>query len=662
MKTLKYAWRFLIRSKSYTIINLLGLAFSLACCIILFRYIHRELTVDSHCIDREQVYGVKADMGGNKYLSMLINRGDSSLIDQRYINKQSNFIPLEKDHIMVGANRFPSRIIVTDSIFFQLFRYPVVQGNITLPSPHSALVTEAFAHKLFGKENPVGKIIRCSNGKDITIEGVLGNPGNKTFLQFDVVLSKALSDNWERMAIDLFSFMPGTDINKLNKTGSIPRYINSPESGDTRTYTYSLIPVKQFYWDSSISNEETLMFSAGSYSHLWIMIGVCLLVLLAGIINFINIYLVVMLRRGKENQLNMLLSTEPGFRTKDIIIAQLTYESKDFNTYTEESMKQQQERVNALNKELSSCPYIEDFETSYIDILKGDYGSDYINEQGRKIYLNMRLATPHFFRVYDIKFIEGELPDLSDKGFFGVLVVNKAAMKALNYTTCQGASIENPLKRGNESKTQPIVAVVDDYYNGHLTLGKKPTVYMVSNQMNGDVYQIACVPGKKKEVLEFLRKTELKIYGSEDFEYSILEEDVKAIYAQDRQTSIIYSVFACIAIIIVGLGLFGISLFDIRQRYREIAIRKVNGAQLRNLYVVLFRKYIWVIGISILITIPLSYYLIYIYTQDFVVKAPISIFIYSIAILIVSGISLGTLFWQVNKAARINPAKIMKSE
>ena len=174
--------------------------------------------------------------------------------------------------------------------------------------------------------------------------------------------------------------------------------------------------------------------------------------------------------------------------------------------------------------------------------------------------------------------------------------------------------------------------------------------------------EVSTVPVKKKEVLEFLRKTELKIYGSEDFEYSILEEDVKAIYAQDRQTSIIYSVFACIAIIIVGLGLFGISLFDIRQRYREIAIRKVNGAQLRNLYAVLFRKYIWVIGIAILITIPLSYYLIYIYTQDFVVKAPVSIFIYAIAILIVSGISLGTLFWQVNKAARINPAEIMKSE
>ena len=48
MKTLNYAIRFLLRTKSYTIINLLGLAFSLACCIILLRYIHRELTVDIH--------------------------------------------------------------------------------------------------------------------------------------------------------------------------------------------------------------------------------------------------------------------------------------------------------------------------------------------------------------------------------------------------------------------------------------------------------------------------------------------------------------------------------------------------------------------------------------------------------------------------------------
>ncbi len=69
MRTLKYAWRFLMRSKSYTIINLLGLAFSLACSIILIRYIHRELTVDAHSVDPEHIiipytgYGRKHSSG-----------------------------------------------------------------------------------------------------------------------------------------------------------------------------------------------------------------------------------------------------------------------------------------------------------------------------------------------------------------------------------------------------------------------------------------------------------------------------------------------------------------------------------------------------------------------------------------------------------------------
>lgn len=789
MKTLKYAWRFLIRSKSYTIINLLGLAFSLACCIILMRHIHRELTVDTHCIDREHVYGVKLQMDGNNYLGQIINRVDSIIIDQRYINRYTRLIPLEKDYVVVGTNRFNARCIVTDSIFFQLFRYPILQGNAALHSPQSALITETFARKIFGKENPIDKVIRCSNGKDVIIEGVIGNPGNKTFIQFDVVLSSDLSDNWEHADIEFYSFMPGTDLDKLNQIGSIPRNVGSPETGDTRTYRFSFIPIKQIYWDTTISNEEPKIFSTSTYSHLGILIGVCILILLTGIINFINIYLVTMFRRGKEyglkkvfgakgeelflqiwventvlistslliawlmleistvpvtylfdynfkytafdwkvslavfillplvtsiypfikynyassinsirsvssvnssirfrlvflgmqylltfllvvlslyfnKQLDVLLNTEPGFRTKDIIIANLVYESEDLN-YSEEKMKQRQERVKALDSELAACPYIEDWEASYTDILKGDYSSSFLNDRGEKVSLNIRLATPHFFRIYDIKMIEGSLPDLKDTGLLGVIVVNRAGLKALNYTTCQEAGIieENSfLMRDDRNTLRPIVAVIEDYYGGHLAQGKKPTVFFVSNQMSGDVYQIACVPGKKKEVLDFLRKTEQKIYGSEDFEYSILEEDIKEIYSKDRQVATIYSVFACIAIAIACLGLFGISLFDIRQRYREIAIRKVNGAQLKDLYPLLFSKYMMVLGMSFLIAIPVAYYIIYEYTKDFVVKAPISIGIFIIGLMIVVLISIGTLTWQVYKAANINPSKVMKTE
>lgn len=112
MKTLKYAWRFLMRSKSYTIINLMGLAFSLACCIILMRYIHREMTVDTHCIDREHVYGVAQDMEGDRHLGYVSHVKDSIYIDKRYIDKQTSIILLEKDYIVYDYNRYSTRVLV----------------------------------------------------------------------------------------------------------------------------------------------------------------------------------------------------------------------------------------------------------------------------------------------------------------------------------------------------------------------------------------------------------------------------------------------------------------------------------------------------------------------------------------------------------------------
>ena len=789
MKTLKYSWRFLMRSKSYTIINLLGLACSLACSIILMRYIHRELTVDTHCIDREHVYAICTNTEGNRGLSGLKQYNyDTISIDNRFVEAMTTYIPLEKDYVISGTNRIPARCLVTDSVFFQLFHYPIVQGKLSLTTPQSALLTEKYARKIFGNENPIGKILRYSNGKDITIEGIVGEPECKTTINFDIILSSKLSQHWERMNTELYRFLPGTDINAINKTGSVPRYINDPEY-DTRTHTFSLISVKDIYWDGSLTDREPTMFLSGNRSHLIILSGVCLLLLLTGILNFINLYLVALLRRGKEyglkkvfgvcgrtlfaniwientllvlsallvswliieimsapteylfdthfsytafdgwlsasillllpvitsiypyikynytspilsirsigaqshskhfrmfflgaqyiitfllvvlslyfnRQLGMLLNTEPGFRTKNIMNVNLVYESKDFSSYTYESMQQRRQRVMQLDNELNACPFIELYEPSYENILTPTFGTNYLNNKGEKVFLNIHYATPAFFKLYDIKVIEGEIPDINKEDRRTVFVVNKAALKALGYTSINGVGVieENQKKANANASLQPIVAVVEDYFEGHLTSGIKPTIYPVGARFSGDLYQIAYTPGKKKEVIDFLRNLEYKLYGSEDFEYTFLEDDIKAMYTQDRQTATIYSIFAGMAIIISSLGLLGISLFDIRQRYREIAIRKVNGASAKDLYRLLFRKYITVLIIAFVIAIPLACYLINTYTQDFAVRAPVSIDIFIISLLLVIIISLGTLAYQIQKAAYINPTQIMKTE
>lgn len=789
MKTLKYALRFLMRSKSYTIINLLGLAFSLACCIILMRYIHRELTVDTHCIDREQVYAICTNTEGSRGLSGLKQFSyDTVTIDKRLIESMTTYIPLEKDYVISGTNRIPARCIVTDSVFFRLFRYPVIQGGLSLQTPQSALLTEKFARKIFGRENPIGKVLRYANGKDIIIEGILGEPECKTMINFDIVLSSGLSDHWERMNTELYRFLPGTDINAINKTGSVPRYLNDPKY-DTRKHTFSLIPVKDIYWDGSLINSEPTMFFSGSRSHITILSGVCLLLLLAGILNFINLYLVALLRRGKEyglkkvfgacgrtlfaniwientllvlgvlsvawliieimsmpteylfnihfsytafdgwlsigillllpmitsiypyikynytspilsirsigwgshsvharmfflgaqyimtfllvvlslyfnRQLGVLLNTEPGFRTKNIMNVNLVYESKDYSSYTYESIQERRQRIMQLDNELKSCPFIELYEPSREGILTSTFGTNYLNDKREKVFLNVRYATPAFFKLYNIKVIEGNIPAINREDQRTVFVVNRAALKALGYTSIHGAGVieENQKRADVNASLQPIIAVVEDYFEGHLTSGIHPTIYPVGAWFSGDLYQIAYTPGKKKEVIDFLRKLEYKVYGSEDFEYTLLENDIKAMYEQDRQTATIYFIFASIAIIVSSLGLLGISLFDIRQRYREIAIRKVNGAGLKDLYQLLYRKYMIVLIIAFAIAIPLSYYLINIYTQDFAVKAPIGIGIFIISLLLVMVISLGTLTWQIRKAASIDPAKIIKTE
>lgn len=788
MKTLKHAIRYLFRSKTYTTINLIGLSFSLACCLLLVHYIHRELTVDTHCVDRENIYAVKMNMQGNSYLGEIKDK-QSVGIDVSSIKNSTRILPSQNDFIINGEHRFVTRTLGIDSLFFKFFDYKLLQGTTDMDIPESVWLMKDFADKVFGKENPVGKVIGYSNGKELVVKGILNQPENKTSINFDILVPISFVGG-NMTPMEFYSFTEGTDVSKLNMEGNKQHKLY-PSDADSREFTFEFIPVKDVYLDQSLKRELTDMIYGGNRFYLMITTGVCLLLFVTGLLNFVNIYLITLLKRGKEyglkrvfgasgrnvflqiwtenfllmalslviawlfmeimiiplgdmldityeykmfdflsalailivvpiltsiypywkysntspvlsirsvslsissvrmrkvflsvqyvltflllsmsfyfnNQLEVMLNTEPGFRTKDVIIANLVYESKDFQSYTPEYMQQRMQRVSAIDAKLSSCPDIEQWEASYIDILNGDYESNFFNGEGQKFTLNMRLASPRFFDLYDIRFQECASGDkLSFDGAFCVAVLNRAAMDLLGYDNIQGAVIteETPMmSRGRQNATFPVVAVVEDYYGGHLSLGKKPTVFFVMENISGDFYQIACVPGKVKNVLSYLEKVEKDVYGSGDFSYTMLEDDVAKLYANDRRIANIYTVFAIVAIVVSCLGLFGISLFDMRQHYKEIAIRKINGAGFKEINLMFLRKYLTLLIISFIVSIPLSLMLIFSYTDNFVVKAPVGIDIFLFAFVIVTVISLGTLYWQVHKAASINPAETIKTE
>ena len=217
MKTLKYAWRFLMRSKSYTIINLLGLAFSLACSIILMRYIHRELTVDAHSVDPEHIIIPIRDIEGNLHPGSLQqgwSETDSVYIPDHQIVEQCRLMLQQRDNVVYENSNYAMNIAAVDSTFFHFFHYPVAAGEAHLDAPGDAIITQRYARNIFGKENPIGKVLEYY-GKNITIKGVIGELGCKSLLRFDLLVSYRLVEHWQRMDISLMRILPGVDLDNL---------------------------------------------------------------------------------------------------------------------------------------------------------------------------------------------------------------------------------------------------------------------------------------------------------------------------------------------------------------------------------------------------------------------------------------------------------------
>ena len=806
MKTLTYAIRFLTRSKSYTIINLLGLAFSLACCIILMRYLHREWTVDSHCIRPDEVVTLINKNGEFQFpvsqQNTLLFHPDLKdiVIPEDKIIESCEFVLLTDIDFKKEEVSYNLDILAVDSTYFHFFEYPLVEGELRLHTPQDAILTRACAQRLFGKESAVGKVLKAF-GKDVIIRGVIDQPACKSILNFEILTSYQLT-SWSRIGGGWLRVLPDqVNLDTINAKTNVFGSVKPNPVQDNKNVRNEYIHWKDIYYDYWTEEGETLNLGNRTYERM--LIGVIIVLLLVAIINFINLYMVYMMKRQKEfgikkvfglkgcplflqiwlenvllaiaallvawllveitvplcerlmnepikgynlfdlklslafvavfpittslypfikhnylspitslrsvsgsresivirmsflflqyvltltllmvaiyfnRHLNFLQDTPTGFRSEGILYAQLVnrnqfeHGSAERKNY-EESWKKQ---TAFYEQKLNECPYIEKWAPNRSEsILHEQSQYNIINDKDESHPLIVRFIGKNYFDIHELKFTNGSMPELEKDAFNDKVVLNEAAMKAFGYQTANEAFVrsEQPLWFSYNFKAKeyikgglelmPVEAVVTDYYASHLSEGIKPMIFLVSNDnMNGNV-AITVQKGKEKEVIDYLGQMVKEMTGNSDFVYSWLQDEVDALYDDDRRLTVIYNIFALVGILVCCLGLFGISLFDIRRRYREIAIRKAHGAGMKDLYQLLFKKYLLVLGASFVVAVPLAYYLIHQYTADFVVKAPIGIGIFVIALLLVALISMGTLWWQIRKAANIDPATVMKSE
>ena len=219
----------------------------------------------------------------------------------------------------------------------------------------------------------------------------------------------------------------------------------------------------------------------------------------------------------------------------------------------------------------------------------------------------------------------------------------------------------------NYNPPHRIVGVIKDIRTDHLSKAVQPMIYgyyPVSGEYfhPGRYILVRYQPGKQQEVLKLLTNLRNEVVGEGELEYSFLEDEIAKRYENDRRIVRIYLTFAALAIAVSCLGLFGLSLFEIRLRYREIALRKVHGAKVGDIVRLLLKRYLILLGVSALIAFPVTAFFIQKYMEGYAYRTSLSGWIFLLALLIVALISGCVLFWQIRRAANINPATVMKSE
>jgi ABC-type antimicrobial peptide transport system permease subunit len=159
-----------------------------------------------------------------------------------------------------------------------------------------------------------------------------------------------------------------------------------------------------------------------------------------------------------------------------------------------------------------------------------------------------------------------------------------------------------------------------------------------------------------------IEKLWTSVYPEYVFEYQFLDDRIATFYKQERQLSVLYKIFAGIAIFLSCLGLYGLASFMAVQRIKEVGIRKVLGATVQNVVYLFSKEFIILIIIAFVIAAPIAWYFMKQWLQDFSYRIDISWWIFLIAGLLSLIIALITVSSQAIKAALANPVKNLRTE
>ncbi|WP_031525960.1 ABC transporter permease [Dyadobacter crusticola] len=795
---LKIALRNLLKHKAFSFINIAGITIGLSCFLLLSLYVKDELSYDRFHVNADRIYRLSR--------TFLSKDGTESL---RLGHAAPPFGPLVKQDfpeveevvrlLQVNANvRYGEKTFNEEDVFaaeanlFKVFSFQLKQGNPAnaLANPFSILFSRPMAEKYFGKEDPIGKIVRLDNQLDYTITGVFEPLPSQSHFHPNFLISfstlnddriygaEGLRTNWGNNSFSTFLLLPaGYNPQKLVK--AFPAFQN--KHIDPRASTYSRLDLMKLTDIHLHSHLDSEIEANGDIQYVYLFSAIALFILLIACINYMNLATAKSATRAREvgmrkvigavrHQLirqflseSMLLVTislifalvtvtlclpllnqftqkqltfaallDPVFFSVLISITLFTgliagsypaffmtsfqplsvFRGKVSSALKNGKLRQilvvtqfsiavvlivsttvvynQMRYVQNYNLGYSKDQVVllqagSDSSTNYESIKQRLKSGSNIIEVGRSsripsgrlldsweayvmkgdsmaptdINIKSLSVDEDFIPTYQIGMAAGrnfsrEFPTDRTNAF----VLNETAVKLLGWKNPQeaiGARFGYGEIRGQ------IIGVTKDYHFESLHQKVAPIVMFCQPDRLGWM-SVHISGGNMQQALAHIETVWKQQYPEVPFSYEFLDQRFGTLYAREQTQQMLFGIFAGIAILISCMGLLGLSMFMAELRTKEIGVRKVLGASVSSLVIMLSNDFLKLVTIAILIASPIAWYAMDSWLQDFAYHTDMHIGVFIFAAIISVGIALLTISFQSIKAALMNPVKSLKSE
>ena len=353
-----------------------------------------------------------------------------------------------------------------------------------------------------------------------------------------------------------------------------------------------------------------------------------------------------------NRQLNYFLNKDLGFDKEAILLASLPNSNED--------------KLKLIKTKILKHPGIEMVSFGTRSPLANWKVNNYINYptiEKDEYFGNLKTADEDYLNLYKLKFIAGQ--NYSREKNNAEVVVNRKMTKLLGFNNPIDA-IGEVFEYGSGGTTLVIVGVVEDFHAQSLQKSMENVIFsnltFNINEMAVKINPIILKQSGNQESIKIIQTEWDNVFPDDIMNYTFFDEQIANLYKEEKNTSNLIQLFAIIAILIGSLGLYGLISYVIRQKTKEIGIRKVNGAKVSDILIMLNKSFVLWVAIAFVIAVPIAWYTMNSWLQNFAYKTELSWWIFALAGIMALLIALITVSYQTFKVARRNPVEALRYE